>query len=165
MFIWSFLHLRNPINLRQIKLLIIWLYPERSEDRFMVVEKSVRLYVWFRRSDWTPSSSIRMSTLFFLQTKVWLLDALSAGTITKFSWRRESSWTTSGMGGMCVKIPSGQSIRFARGLFMGWYRWTLSNFALAKVEYCLGKNRFLLKQNYFCLGIIILTYMQKSNIA
>ena len=36
MFIWIFVHLRNPINVRQIEPLIICLYSEGSEDRFLV---------------------------------------------------------------------------------------------------------------------------------
>ena len=36
--LYGFLHLRNPINVRQIELLIICLYSEGSEDRFVVVQ-------------------------------------------------------------------------------------------------------------------------------
>ena len=38
MLIWIFVHLWNPINLGQIELLIICLYSEGSEDRFVVVQ-------------------------------------------------------------------------------------------------------------------------------
>ena len=38
MFIWIFVHLRNPINVSQIELLTICLYSEGSEDRFVVVQ-------------------------------------------------------------------------------------------------------------------------------
>ena len=47
-------------------------------------EKSVRLYVVFHGSDLSPSSSDKKLTSCFLQTNVSLLDALSAGTMTKF---------------------------------------------------------------------------------
>ena len=44
MFIWIFVHLRNPINVRQIELLTIWLYSEGGEDRFVVVQ-----HLWCRK--------------------------------------------------------------------------------------------------------------------
>ena len=44
MFIWIFVHLRNPINVKQIELHIICLYSERSEDRFVVVR-----HFWCRK--------------------------------------------------------------------------------------------------------------------
>ena len=44
MFIWIFVHLRNPINVWQIELLTIWLYSEGGEDRFVVVQ-----YLWCRK--------------------------------------------------------------------------------------------------------------------
>ena len=44
MFIWIFVHLRNPINGRQIELLIICLYSEGSEARFVVVQ-----HFWCRK--------------------------------------------------------------------------------------------------------------------
>ena len=44
MFIWIFVHLRNPINVRQIELLTIWLYSEWGEDRFVVVQ-----HLWCRK--------------------------------------------------------------------------------------------------------------------
>ena len=44
MFIWIFVHLRNPINVRQIELLIVCLYSEGSEDRFVVVQ-----HFWCRK--------------------------------------------------------------------------------------------------------------------
>ena len=44
MFIWIFMHLRNPINVRQIELLIVCLYSEGSEDRFVVVQ-----HFWCRK--------------------------------------------------------------------------------------------------------------------
>ena len=52
-------------------------------------EKSVRLNVGFPGSELIPSSSIKMLAL---QT----LEVLSAGTMTKFSWRREDSLRNSG---------------------------------------------------------------------
>ena len=59
------MHLRNPINVRQIEHLV--LYSEGSEDRLVLsntsdAEKPVRLYVGFPGSELSPSSSIRMST-------------------------------------------------------------------------------------------------------
>ena len=44
MFIWIFVHLRNPINVRQFELLTIWLYSEGGEDRFVVVQ-----HLWCRK--------------------------------------------------------------------------------------------------------------------
>ena len=44
MFIRTFVHLRNPINVRQIELLTIWLYSEWGEDRFVVVQ-----HLWCRK--------------------------------------------------------------------------------------------------------------------
>ena len=44
MFIWTFVHLRNPINVRQIELLTIWLYSEVGENRFVVVQQ-----LWCRK--------------------------------------------------------------------------------------------------------------------
>ena len=44
MFIWTFVHLRNPINVRQIELLRIWLYSEGRENRFVVVQ-----HLWCRK--------------------------------------------------------------------------------------------------------------------
>ena len=44
MFIWIFVHLRNPINVRQIELLTIWLYSEGVEDRFVVFQ-----HFWCRK--------------------------------------------------------------------------------------------------------------------
>ena len=46
-YIWIFVHLCNPINVWRIELLIGCLYSEGSENRFMVVLKSVRLYEGF----------------------------------------------------------------------------------------------------------------------
>ena len=45
MFIWIFVHLRNPINVRQIELLTIWLYSEGGEDRFVIVQ-----HLWCKKS-------------------------------------------------------------------------------------------------------------------
>ena len=42
MFILIFVHLRNPINVRQIEFLIVCLYSEGSEDRFVVVQHYFR---------------------------------------------------------------------------------------------------------------------------
>ena len=44
MFIWIFVHLRNPINVRQFGLLTICLYSDGSEDRFVVVQ-----HFWCRK--------------------------------------------------------------------------------------------------------------------
>ena len=44
MFIWIRVHLRNPINVRQIELLAICLYSGGSEDRFVVVQ-----HFWCRK--------------------------------------------------------------------------------------------------------------------
>ena len=44
MFIWIFVHLRNPINVRQFELLTICLYSDGSEDRFVVVQ-----HFWCRK--------------------------------------------------------------------------------------------------------------------
>ena len=44
MFIWIFMHLRNPINVRQTELLTIWLNSEGGEDRFVVVQ-----HLWCRK--------------------------------------------------------------------------------------------------------------------
>ena len=44
MFIWIFVHLRNPINVRQTELLTIWLNSEGGEDRFVVVQ-----HLWCRK--------------------------------------------------------------------------------------------------------------------
>ena len=44
MFKWIFVHLRNPINVRQIELLTIWLYSGGGEDRFVVVQ-----HLWCRK--------------------------------------------------------------------------------------------------------------------
>ena len=44
MFIWIFVHLRNPINVRQIELLVVCLYSEGSEDWFVVVQ-----HFWCRK--------------------------------------------------------------------------------------------------------------------
>ena len=46
-------------------------------------------------------------------------------------------------------------IRVARGLFIGWYRWTLANFAWAKIEFCLGKNNSAWAKFDLCLCKII----------
>ena len=45
MFIWTFVHLRNPINVRQIELLTIWLYSEGGENQFVVVQ-----HLWCRKN-------------------------------------------------------------------------------------------------------------------
>ena len=44
MFIMIFVHLQNPINVRQIELLTIWLYSEGGEDQFVVVQ-----HLWCRK--------------------------------------------------------------------------------------------------------------------
>ena len=66
MFIWILVHFRNPINVRQIVLLTICLYSERSEDRFVVVQhfwcRKICQIVGFPGNEWSPpSSSIKMS--------------------------------------------------------------------------------------------------------
>ena len=45
MLIWTFVHLRNLINVRQIELPTIWLYSERGEDRFVVFQ-----HLWYRKT-------------------------------------------------------------------------------------------------------------------
>ena len=37
-FVWIFVHLRNSINVRRIEILIICLFAEGSEDRFVIVQ-------------------------------------------------------------------------------------------------------------------------------
>ena len=44
MFIWTFVHLRNPINVRQIELRTVCLYSEGGEDLFVVVQ-----HLWCRK--------------------------------------------------------------------------------------------------------------------
>ena len=44
MFMWTFVHLRNTMHVRQIEFLTIWLYSEGGEDRFVVVQ-----HLWCRK--------------------------------------------------------------------------------------------------------------------
>ena len=44
MFIWTFMHLWNPINIWQIEFVLIWIYSKGSENRFVVVQ-----HFWCRK--------------------------------------------------------------------------------------------------------------------
>ena len=44
MFIWIFMHLWNPINIWQIKFVLIWIYSKGSENRLVVVQ-----HFWCRK--------------------------------------------------------------------------------------------------------------------
>ena len=88
MFIWIFVHLRNPINVRQIELLTIWLYSEGGDVRFVVVQ-----HLWCRKicqivcrvsRKWMESKFLDQDVdVVSLANKGKLLDALSAGTLKK----------------------------------------------------------------------------------
>ena len=97
----GFMHLWNPINIWQIEFVLIWIYSKGSENRFVVVQ-----YFWYRKICKilcrVPRQRVKSKFLYqdanviLLADKCIVVRSLSAGYMTKFSWRRESSLTTSG---------------------------------------------------------------------
>ena len=101
MFIWTFVHLRNPINVRQIELLATWLYSEGGENRFVVVQ-----HLWCRKiCQIICRVSRKLMESKYLDQDVDVVSLANKGIViwcfvgrnyNKILWRRESSRATSG---------------------------------------------------------------------
>ena len=95
------MHLWNPINIWQIEFVLIWIYSKGSENRFVVVQhfccrKICKIVCRVPRKRVKSKFLYQDADVILPADKCIVVRSLSAGTMTKFSWRREGSLTTSG---------------------------------------------------------------------
>ena len=95
------MHLRNPINVRQIELLVICLYSKGSEDRFVVVQhfscrKICQSVCRIPRKKMESKFLDQDVDVVFLANKGIVIGSFVGGNYNTILMRRESSWATSG---------------------------------------------------------------------